>query len=126
MPDTTDIDAVADAVLERLDPGTVIDNTIILSKRQLLAIAGSGLGAGGLAALGISEASAQTGPAGQVGTDTEPVDVEAWDLDVANLINGSGVLSEGDGTERQVRIIANGADDPDGADPEDIIFEEES
>ena len=88
MPDTTDIDAVADAVLERLDPGTVIDDKIILSKRQLLAIAGSGLGAGGLAALGISEASAQTGPAGQVGTDTEPVDVQAWDLNVANEVTG--------------------------------------
>ena len=125
MQQNPDIDAVADAVLERLDPGTVIDNKIILSKRQLLAIAGSGLGAGGLAALGISEASAEEA-AGQVGTDTEPVDVQAWDLDVANLINGGGVLSEGDENERQIWIIANGADDPDGADPEDIIFEEES
>ena len=85
MPENPDIDAVADAVLERLDPGTVIDNKIILSKRQLLAIAGSGLGAGGLAALGISEASAEEA-AGQVGTDTEPVDVQAWDLDVANEV----------------------------------------
>ena len=96
MPENPDIDAVADAVLERLDPGTVIDNKIILSKRQLLAIAGSGLGAGGLAALGISEASAE-GAAGQVGTDTEPVDVEAWDLNVQNgaTFNGSDVKGVG-------------------------------
>lgn len=127
MPDQpTDIDAVAERVLERLDPGTVIDDKIILNRRQLLAIAGSGLGAGALAALGVEEASAQTGPAGQVGTDAEPVDVFAWDLDVQGSLNGGGPVSDGDGTERQIYVIANGASDPAGADPEDIIFEEES
>ena len=86
MPENPDIDAVADAVVERLDPGTVIDNKIILNRRQLLAIAGSGLGAGGLAALGISEVSGQTGPAGQQGTEEEPNNMWAWDLNVANEV----------------------------------------
>lgn len=35
-------------------------------------------------------------------------------------------ISDGDGTERQIWVIANGASDPSGADPEDIIFEEGS
>lgn len=40
-------------------------------------------------------------------------------------LNGGGPVSEGDGIERQIYVIANGASDPAGADPEDIIFEEE-
>ena len=35
-------------------------------------------------------------------------------------------VSDGDGTTRQIWVIANGASDPAGADPEDIIFEEEA
>ena len=99
MPENPDIDAVADAVLDRLDPGTVIDDKIILSKRQLLAIAGSGLGAGGLAALGISEASAQTGPAGQQGTEEEPNDMYAWDLNVANQVTSDLPMGANDVTD---------------------------
>jgi len=37
-----------------------------------------------------------------------------------------GVITAGDGTERQIWVIANGASDPAGAGPEDIIFEEEA
>jgi len=41
-------------------------------------------------------------------------------------LNGGGPVSDGDGTERQIWVIANGASDPAEAAPEDIIFEEES
>jgi hypothetical protein len=41
-------------------------------------------------------------------------------------LNGGGPVSDGDGTERQIYVIANGASDPAEADAEDIIFEEES
>jgi hypothetical protein len=68
--------------------------------------------------MGIEEAEAQA--AGQVGTESSPVDVEA------NLINGGGPVTDGDGTERNIWVIANGASDPSGASAEDIIFEEES
>lgn len=43
-----------------------------------------------------------------------------------NADHTEAFVSDGDGTERQVWVIANGASDPAGADPEDIIFEEES
>lgn len=36
-----------------------------------------------------------------------------------------GVITAGDGTERQIWVIPNGASDPTGAGPDDIIFEEE-
>jgi hypothetical protein len=38
----------------------------------------------------------------------------------------SAVVSDGDGVDRQIWVIANGASDPAGADAEDIIFEEEA
>ncbi len=58
--------------------------------------------------------------------------VDAQSNDLTNVgalgtttLNGGGPVSEGDGIERQIYVIANGASDPAGADPEDIIFEEE-
>jgi len=42
-----------------------------------------------------------------------------------DAVNGGGPVSDGDGTERQVWIIANGAADPAGAGTNDIIFEEQ-
>jgi hypothetical protein len=136
---TADIDteALAEQVVEELDAGQQIGDKIVLSKRQLIAIAGSGLGAGALASLGIDEAAAQA--AGSQGTPSEPNDMYAYNLDVQNgaefngnplagvgSLNGGGPISDGDGTERQHYVIANGASDPSGADPEDIIFEEEA
>lgn len=44
----------------------------------------------------------------------------------ADLLNNGGPLSDGDGVERQHWVIPQGASDPAGAEPEDIIFEEES
>lgn len=43
-----------------------------------------------------------------------------------NTAHSEEFVSDGDGTTRQIWVIANGASDPAGADPEDIIFEEES
>lgn len=74
------------------------------------------------AALGLASASGSAAgqAAGQVGTSTDPVDV------FAASVNGGGPVTDGDDTERQIFIIANGASDPSAADPEDLIFEEES
>jgi len=72
------------------------------------------------AALGLASASGSAAgqAAGQVGTSTEPIDV------FAESINDGGPVTDGDDTERQIFIIANGASDPAAADPEDLIFEE--
>jgi len=113
-----DISALARQVVDELDPGSTIGDKIVLSRRQLVAIAGGGLSAGALATLGVSEAEAQSA-AGQIGTSTEPI--KAY----LTSINDEGVVTDGDGVDRRVWIIANGASDPADATAEDIIFEEE-
>jgi hypothetical protein len=113
-----DTEALAEQVVEELDPGQIIDNKVILSRRQLLAIAGSGLGAGALAALGVDEAAAQTGPAGQQGTSSEPNDMYAWDLNVANQVTSNLPMGGNDLTDvgaasigsLSTEEIANGLD----------------
>ena len=130
------LDDLAARLAPRLPTGTHGDR-VVLSRRQFAAAASGVLSAGALVALGVDEASAQA--AGQQGTASSPNDMFAYNLDVQNggdfngtgitnlgSLNSGGPLSDGDGTERQVWIIANGASDPAGADPEDIIFEEEA
>ena len=87
--DDIDTDELAAAVVAELDPGQRIGDKIILSKRQLLAIAGAGLSAGALAQFGISEAEAQEA-AGAVGTDDERVDVEGFDVTAENSLTDPG------------------------------------
>jgi len=102
-----------------------------ISRRGALALLGAtGVGAGsvlgGNEIIGSAKADASTSDSdGNVGTQDDRVDVFADGVDTIS-INSGGPLSDGDGTERQIWIIANGASDPTGADPEDIIFEEES
>lgn len=43
----------------------------------------------------------------------------------SGILNGGGVVTDGDGTERNIWVIANGASDPAGATAEDIIFEKQ-
>jgi len=119
-----DLDQLASQLAGRLPTGRY-GGQFVLSRRQLLSLAGGSAGVAGLTALGVEPAAAQSA-AGQVGTGSSPENVFAYDLNVANLLNGGGPLSDGDGTERQVYVIGNGASDPAGADPVDIIFEEES
>jgi hypothetical protein len=69
-------------IVAELDTGKVAEDRFILTKRQLVALAGSGLGAGALSALGIGSADAQTA-SGQVGTSNNRVDLFAQDLDLA-------------------------------------------
>jgi hypothetical protein len=119
------LDQLASKLAGRLPTGRHGDK-IVTTRRQLLAAAAGGsAGVAALVKLGIDPATAQQA-AGQVGTPSSPEDVFAFDLDVQGSLNGGGPLSDGDGTERQIWIIANGASDPSGADADDIIFEEES
>jgi hypothetical protein len=85
-----DIDKITRKVAERMDTGKVSDDRWLLSRRQLAAIAGSGLGAGALSALGISSAQAQTsGQVGAVGTSSQRVDLFAQDVDIGNGLTSS-------------------------------------
>jgi hypothetical protein len=91
-PDTDqDTSELAREVIKELDTGTVVDDKIVVSRRGLTALIGAGLGAGALATLGIDKASAQQA-AGQVGTSSSPVDVEAATI----IENGQDVVSSPD------------------------------
>ena len=57
----------------------------VLSRRQLLTLAGGSAGVAGLVALGVDPATAQSA-AGQVGTQSSPEDVFAFDLDVQGAL----------------------------------------
>ena len=75
---------------------------------------------GGLAGYGSQSARAQaSGPAGQVGTGEEPVDVEAWNLTVQDELNALGIsfqnledgqVAAGDGSGGLKAITPGGAE----------------
>jgi len=82
-------------VIQELDPGTVIDDRVILSRRQAIGLATGALSLGALTGVGAESASAQA--AGQVGTSTDPVDVEAYTAAVQNdLVDASGTSHTGE------------------------------
>ena len=95
-PDLTDaqLDAIAERVATDDDlaasiasqlPTGRLGGRFLLSRRQLLAsAAGGATGVAALTALGVDEAEAQAA-AGQVGTESEPVDVEAAALDAQSV-----------------------------------------
>lgn len=95
-----DLDAVADRVIDRLDPGQY-GGKILLTRRQLAALAGGGLSAGALATLGIDTAAADA--AGQVGTDADPVDVFGFDIEIENQ------LADGSSTPMLASVAAAGS-----------------
>jgi len=96
MSEEIDPDTLA-AALDQLEPGTKIGDKFVLSKRQLIALAGSSIGAGALAKYGIDDVSADA--AGQVGTDSNPVDVKAFTISFPNLSGDYEIQKDGsDGT----------------------------
>jgi hypothetical protein len=88
-------------IAAEMDTGEVADDRFMLSRRQLAAIAGSGLGAGVLGALGIGSAEASTpgsgdGESGVLGSSSDRVDAFLQDIDVSQeatvqdlTVNGS-------------------------------------
>ena len=76
------LDRLADRVADRLPPGSYGDR-VVLTRRQLVGAATGTLGVGALVSLGVDPAVAQA--AGQVGTDSEPVDVVASNVDANSL-----------------------------------------
>lgn len=131
-------DAWLDRLLERAEERDDIDlgsSARTISRRGVLAALGGG--AAGLAFSGSASADGDWGNAtGDAGTQSKPF-TDVWgqqghfqSLESESLstvtLNGGGPVSDGDGTERQIWVIANGASDPADANPEDIIFEEEN
>ena len=95
--DTTDPDVteLARQVINELDPGTVIDSKVILSRRQVIGLSTGALSLGALAGFGAGDAEAQS--AGAVGTDADPVDVQGFSVTAANeLVDPAGVSHTGE------------------------------
>ena len=103
-----DVSELARSVVQELEPGTMIEDKLILSRRQALAIATGTVSASALLGFGTGTAEAQTA-AGQVGTASQPVDVEAATINATQSIseNGQDVISSPDD---DYEIQKNGSD----------------
>jgi len=95
-PDTDpDVTELARQVIAELDPGTVIDSKVILSRRQVIGLSTGALSLGALAGFGAGDAEAQS--AGAVGTDADPVDVQGYSVTAADeLVDPSGTSHTGE------------------------------
>lgn len=90
-----DVSQLAREVVAELDPGTTIGAKVILSRRQLIAIAGGGLSLGALATFGASDAEAAA--VGQVGTSSDRIDVYGYSVDASNeIVDASGTSHTGE------------------------------
>jgi|GEM_PF-2669346 len=118
-----DLDELADTMADKVVPklherGPVIGDHVILSRRQAMALATGAAGVGLLSAIGVENVSAEES-VGQLGSEDERLNI--W----ANRINDGGVIADGNGTERNIWVIASEDDDPADATDVDLIFEEE-
>lgn len=85
----SELDAIADRVAEQLPTGEY-GCKMLLSRRQLLALASGGLSVGALTSFGVDEATAQD-VVGQVGTDSDRVDVFAGDVTAAGDVSATAL-----------------------------------
>jgi len=106
-PDTSEL---ARAVIQELDPGTIVDDKIVVSRRMAILVATGTVSAGALLGYGSGTASADV--VGQVGTSADRVDVFAGDVDL-QTIDGNNVVSSGESTDYRI--------EKDGTDGEGII-----
>jgi len=84
-----DVSELARSVVQELEPGTMVEDKLILSRRQALAIATGTVSASALIGSATRTAEAQSA-AGQVGTKNNPVDIEAADLNFQGSITKNG------------------------------------
>ena len=100
---TDDVSDTTKQVIAELDPGTVIDDMVLLSRRQVIGLATGTLGLGALASWGAGDADAQS--VGSIGTDAERVDVFAQTLDVAGTLDVTQLGASGN----TVDVFASGS-----------------
>jgi hypothetical protein len=93
MATDDDVSETTKQVLRELDPGTVIDDMVLLSRRQVIGLATGTLSLGALATWGAGDAAAQS--VGSIGTSSERVDVFAQSLDVAGTFSPSAIDTSG-------------------------------
>jgi len=89
-----DVSELARSVVQELEPGTMIEDKLILSRRQALAIATGTVSASALLGFATGTADAQSA-AGQVGTANQPIDVEANTISFPNLSDSYEIQKNG-------------------------------
>jgi len=92
--DDDDIEQLTAAVAARLEPGTVINDRVILSKSQAVAIMAGGATLAGVLGLSAGSASAQSG--GQLGSADAPIDAELGNYGATSTADGYEITIEGD------------------------------
>ena len=106
-----DVSKLAREVIDELDSGRYGDK-FVFNRRQVIALAGAGLSVGALTTLGVDDATAQEA-VGQVGTASEPVDVEAANVNAGSVSTDSLLI---DGILETTRIDeesgSTGTDEP--------------
>jgi len=101
----TDTSELAREVIKELDPGTIVDDKIVISRRMAILVATGSVSAGALLGYGSGTASADV--VGQVGTQQDRVDVFAGNVDLQS-IDGNNVVSSGESTDYEIQ--KNGTD----------------
>jgi len=94
MATDDDIEQLTAAVAARLEPGTVINDRVILSKSQAVAIMAGGATLAGVLGLSAGSASAQSG--GQLGSADAPIDAELGNYGATSTADGYEITIEGD------------------------------
>ena len=92
MSDETD-DLTAQ-VLADLEPGSVIDDRVILSKRQAVVVMGGGVSLA--AVLGVTAGSASAESGGVLGSDDEPIDASLGNFGSESTDDGYEITIDGD------------------------------
>lgn len=101
----TDTSELAREVIKELDPGTIVEDKIVISRRMAILVATGTVSAGALLGYGSGTASADV--VGQVGTSADRVDVFAGDID-ANTIDGNQIVTSGEADDLEIQ--KNGTD----------------
>jgi len=129
-----DIERISQRVIERIESRTSIGDKFVLSRRELAAIAGTGLGAGVLSSLFASPATASGEGSGSIGTEQNPlakIYVDELFQNEDNIVTSSlsGDLVDRsepiDNLTGNIYVTEEGEDDPTQHDG-DIWFEVEA
>ena len=92
--DDRDVSKLAREVLADLEPGTIIDDRVILSKHQAAAIMLGGASLAGVLGVTAGTASAQSG--GVLGSDEEPIDATLGNFGSESTASGYEITIDGD------------------------------
>ena len=89
-----DVSTLARDVLADLEPGTIIDDRVILSKRQAVAVMGGGVSLA--AVLGATAGSASAESGGVLGSEEEPIDASLGNFGSESTADGYEITIDGD------------------------------